>query len=140
MNQILSNTIREKAKRINNLEIIDFNFKEDFLTLAEKIQYGKVNLAQNSVGFILANILDENKNPRNLNYSGFFELLVIGDFENRVQLVEEVATALTDFYISTEILPRIRPINEDYLQENLGEYLRVINKSAIIYDRERNIF
>lgn len=140
MDHIISNIIRESSPRINSYELFDFNHKANFLRLAEKVQRGKINLAQNSVRFILANILKDDRAPRNLNYSGFFELIVIGEFEDRVQLVEDVSSALTEFYIDTEILPRIRPINEDYIQENLKKYLEIIEKTVIIYDRERNIF
>ncbi len=140
MDHIISNRIREICLRIDSYELFDFNHKVDFLRLAEKVQRGKIDLAQNSVRFILANILKDNRTPRNLNYSGFFELIVIGEFEDRVRLVEDVSSALTEFYIDTEILPRIRPINEDYIQENLEKYLKIIEKTVIIYDRERNIF
>ncbi len=132
--------IRQLSRNVTELQEFQFNYRNDFIRLAENTQAGKTNLLTNSVRFILANILDNNGVPRNLNYAGYFELIVIGDFENRVRLVEEVADALTNFYIDTEILPRIRPINESYLSENMDKYEEIIRKTAKIYDREENIF
>ncbi|WP_418509258.1 hypothetical protein [Corallibacter sp.] len=132
--------IRQLSRNVTVLQEFEFNYRNDFVRLAENTQAGKINLSTNSVRFILANILDNNGIPRNLNYAGYFELIVIGDFENRVRLVEEVAEALTNFYINTEILPRIRPINENYLSENMDKYEEIIRKTTKIYDREENIF
>jgi len=132
--------IRQLSRNVTELQEFQFNYRNDFIRLAENTQAGKINLLTNSVRFILANILDNNGVPRNLNYAGYFELIVIGDFENRVRLVEEVADALTNFYIDTEILPRIRPINESYLIENMDKYEEILIKTAKIYDREENIF
>ena len=132
--------IRQLSRNVTELQEFQFNYRNDFIRLAESTQEGKTNLLTNSVRFILANILDNDGIPRNLNYAGYFELIVIGDFENRVRLVEEVADALTNFYIDTEILPRIRPINESYLSENMEKYEEIIRKTAKIYDREENIF
>lgn len=132
--------IRQLSRNVTGLQEFQFNYRNDFIRLAENTQAGKINLSTNSVRFILANILDNNGIPRNLNYAGYFELIIIGDFENRVRLVEEVAEALTNFYINTEILPRIRPINENYLSENMDKYEEIIRKTTKIYDREENIF
>lgn len=132
--------IRRLSINITEFQQFEFNYKEDFLRLSRNIQHGKIELETNSVRFILANILDKDRTPRNLNYAGYFELIVIGDFENRVRLVEEVADSLTNFYIDTEILPKIRPINEDYLNTNFEDYKKIINTTAKLYDREENIF
>ncbi|MEP6262762.1 MAG: hypothetical protein ABJ092_14395 [Gillisia sp.] len=132
--------IRHLSLDVNRLDQFRFNHKEDFIILARNIQYGKIDLVSNSVRFILADILNKNSVPRNLNYSGYFELIVIGDFENRVRLVEEVADSLTNFYINTEILPKIRPINEGYLSDNFDQYEKLIKRTTKLYDREENIF
>lgn len=132
--------IRQLSRNVTEIQGFQFNYRNDFVRLARNTQAGKINLSTNSVRFILANILDNNGIPRNLNYAGYFELIVIGDFENGVRLVEEVAEALTNFYIKTEILPRIRPINENYLSENMDKYEELIRKTMKIYDREKNIF
>jgi hypothetical protein len=133
-------TIRKLSVSVTELEQYGFNYKNDFIELAENIQFGKSDLLTNSVRFILADILDKDGIPRNLNYVGYFELIVIGDFESRVRLVEEVAQSLTNFYIDTEILPRIRPINEEYLSSNLEKYEKLLKKTTKLYDREENIF
>lgn len=133
-------TIRRLSVSVTELQQFGFNYKNDFIRLAENIQFGKSNLLTNSVRFILADILDKDGIPRNLNYAGYFELIVIGDFENRVRLVEEVADSLTNFYIETEILPRIRPVNEEYLTSNMEKYEKLLKKATKLYDRERNIF
>ena len=132
--------IRRLSLSVTELQQFGFNYKNDFIRLSENIQSGKINLITNSVRFILADILDKDGIPRNLNYAGYFELIVIGDFENRVRLVEEVANSLTNFYIDTEILPRIRPINEEYLSTNMEKYNKLIKKTTRLYDREENIF
>lgn len=133
-------TIRRLSVSVTELRQYGFNYKNDFIGLAENIQFGKSNLLTNSVSFILADILDKEGIPRNLNYAGYFELIVIGDFGNRVRLVEEVAESLTNFYIDTEILPRIRPINEEYLSANMEKYQNLLKKTTKLYDREENIF
>jgi hypothetical protein len=133
-------TIRRLAVSVTELQQYEFNYKNDFIGLAENIQFGKSNLLTNSVHFILADILDKDEIPRNLNYAGYFELIVIGDFGNRVRLVEEVAESLTNFYINTEILPRIRPINEEYLSAHMEKYEKLLKKTTKLYDREENIF
>jgi hypothetical protein len=133
-------TIRRFAVSVTELRQYGFNYKNNFIGLAENIQFGKSNLLTNSVRFILADILDKDGIPRNLNYAGYFELIVIGDFGNRVRLVEEVAESLTNFYIDTEILPRIRPINEEYLSTNMEKYENLLKKTTKLYDREENIF
>tara|TARA_R110001583_G_scaffold44966_2_gene142195 strand:- start:4474 stop:4899 length:426 start_codon:yes stop_codon:yes gene_type:complete len=132
--------IRHLSLSVTGLEQYNFNYKSDFIRLSENIQSGKADLITNSVRFILADILDKDGIPRNLNYAGYFELIVIGDFENRVRLVEEVADSLTNFYIDSEILPRIRPINEEYLSANMEKYEKLIKKTTRLYDREENIF
>jgi hypothetical protein len=139
LNQGIEN-IRRLSINVTELEQFQFNYKEDFIRLSRNIQNGKIELQTNSVRFILANILDKDGKPRNLNYAGYFELIVIGDFENRVRLVEEVANSLTNFYIDTEILPKIRPINEDYFSTNFEEYEKIINTTTKLYDRDENIF
>ena len=133
-------TIRQLSINVTELRQYEFNYKNNFLGLAENIQFGKVDLLTNSVRFILADILDKDGIPRNLNYAGYFELIVVGDFESRVRLVEEVAESLTNFYIDTEILPRIRPVNEEYLTANMEKYENLLKKTTKLYDREENIF
>lgn len=133
-------TIRRLSVKVTELQQYNFNYKNAFIELAENIQSGKSNLLTNSVRFILADILDKDGIPRSLNYTGYFELIVIGDFENRVGLVEEVAHSLTNFYIDTEILPSIRPINEEYLTSNMEKYEKLLKKTTKLYDREKNIF
>lgn len=131
--------IRETCKAINYIRDKEFNHKNDFIKLSEGIYEGKSNLRQNSIRFICVNILNKNSKPRNLNYSGNFEFIIIGDFNDRIELVEGASEALTSFYIETEILPTIRPINEHFLVENIEKYKKNLSKSIIIYDRERNI-
>jgi len=133
-------TIRQLSVSVTELRQYRFNYKNNFIGLSENIQFGKADLLTNSVRFILADILDKDGIPRNLNYAGYFELIIIGDFGNRVRLVEEVAESLTNFYIDTEILPRIRPINEEYLSVNMEEYEKLLKKTTKLYDREENIF
>jgi hypothetical protein len=132
--------IRRTSLPITNFRDETFNYKDDFFDLSSRIQDGKLDLTSNSVRFMLAKILNSELTPRNLNYTGYFELIVIGDFESEVNLVEEVANSLTTFYLNTEILPRIRPINENYLRENIEKYNDIINKTVLIYDREESIF
>jgi hypothetical protein len=132
--------IRRTSLPITNFRDETFNYKDDFFDLSSRIQDGKLDLTSNSVRFMLAKILSSELTPRNLNYTGYFELIVIGDFESEVNLVEEVANSLTTFYLNTEILPRIRPINENYLRENIEKYNDIINKTVLIYDREESIF
>lgn len=139
LNQGIEN-IRRLSVNVTELQQFGFNHEVDFIRLSQNIQHGKIELETNSVRFILANILNKDGKPRNLNYAGYFELIVIGDFENRVRLVEEVANSLTNFYIETEILPKIRPINEDYLIANFKDYEKMIKTTTKLYDREENIF
>lgn len=133
-------TIRRLSVSVTELQQYEFNYKNDFIGLAKNIQFSKSNLLTNSVHFILADILDKDGLPRNLNYAGYFELIVIGEFENRVRLVEEVAQSLTNFYIETEILPSIRPINKEYLTSNMEKYEKLLKKTTKLYDREKSIF
>ena len=132
--------IREVTINITELNDSYFNYKDNFVYLSMDIQNGKLGLRHNSIRFVLANILDQVGQPRNLNYTGYFELIVVGDFGDRLRLVEEVAESLTNFYIETEILPRIRSINENYLIENIERYDDLLKKTIKLYDREKNIF
>ncbi len=106
-----------------------------FRWLSDSIYQGKYPLKMNTVDFIIAKILNRQKQLYRFRRKYSFDVYVLGTFRKTFNPTYRVAEAFADFYLEMKILPNIISIPRHIFMKAPKVFINKIRNGVILYER-----
>ena len=106
-----------------------------FRWLSDSINQGKYPLKINTVDFIIAKILNRQKQLYRFRRKYSFDVYVFGTFRKTFNPTYRVAEAFADFYLEMKILPNIISIPKHIFMKTPKIFINKIRNGVILYER-----